>query len=100
MQIGFIGLGRMGLNMVTRLIRGGHEVVAFDRSPEAIARAEAVGARVAASLDALIAALAAPRAVWVMVPAGDPTEATVATLADLMIAGDTIIDGGNTNFHD
>jgi 6-phosphogluconate dehydrogenase len=100
MQLGFIGLGRMGLNMVTRLIRGGHEVVAFDRSPEAVARAAAVGARGVASLDALIAALAAPRAVWVMVPAGDATEATVTALAGLMTAGDTIIDGGNTNFHD
>ena len=84
MQIGFVGLGRMGLNMVTRLIRGGHEVVAFDRSADAVARAEAAGARGVASLEALVAALAVPRAVWVMVPAGNPTEATVNALAGLM----------------
>src|SRR5437773_2111186 len=70
MQLGFVGLGRMGLNMVTRLVRGGHQVVAYDRSVEAVARAEAAGARGASSLDALVAALTAPRAVWVMVPAG------------------------------
>jgi 6-phosphogluconate dehydrogenase len=100
MQLGFVGLGRMGLNMVTRLLRGEHAVVAYDRSPDAIARAEAAGARGAASLEALVAGLTAPRAVWVMVPSGDPTEATVAALTDLLSAGDTIIDGGNTNFHD
>jgi 6-phosphogluconate dehydrogenase len=100
MQLGFVGLGRMGLSMVTRLVRGRHEVVAFDRSPEAVARAEAAGARGVKSLDALVATLAAPRAVWVMVPAGDATEATVTALAGLTTAGDTIIDGGNTNFHD
>jgi 6-phosphogluconate dehydrogenase len=100
MQLGFVGLGRMGLNMVTRLIRGGHQVVAYDRSPEAVARAEAAGARGVASLDGLTAALTAPRAVWVMVPAGEPTESTVSALARLLSAGDTIVDGGNTNFHD
>jgi 6-phosphogluconate dehydrogenase len=100
MQIGFVGLGRMGLNMVTRLQRGGHTVVAYDRSAEAVARAEAAGAGGVASLDALVAALTPPRAVWLMVPAGDPTEATVTALADLLAAGDTIVDGGNTNFHD
>jgi 6-phosphogluconate dehydrogenase len=100
MQLGFVGLGRMGLNMVTRLVRGGHQVVAYDRSQEAVARAEAAGARGTSSLDALAAALTAPRAVWVMVPAGDPTESTVSALGDLLAPGDTIIDGGNTNFHD
>ena len=100
MQIGFVGLGRMGLNMVTRLIRGGHDVVAYDRSADAVARAEGAGARGVSSLDALGAALAAPRAVWVMVPSGDPTETTVDALAGLMSAGDVIIDGGNTNYHD
>jgi 6-phosphogluconate dehydrogenase len=100
MQIGFVGLGRMGLNMVTRLQRGDHAVVAYDRNPDAVARAEAAGARGVASLDALAAALSAPRTVWLMVPAGDPTEATVTALADLLSAGDTIVDGGNTNFHD
>src|SRR5258707_2035189 len=100
MQLGFVGLGRMGLNMVTRLARGGHQIVAYDRSPEAVARAEAAGARGVTSLEALPAALAAPRAVWVMVPAGDPTESTVSALGGLLAAGDTIVDGGNTNFHD
>jgi 6-phosphogluconate dehydrogenase len=100
MQLGFVGLGRMGLNMVTRLVRGGHTIVAYDRSADAIARAGTAGAQGAASLDALVAALTPPRAVWVMVPSGDPTESTVAALADLMSPGDTIIDGGNTNFHD
>lgn len=100
MQIGFVGLGRMGLNMVTRLTRGGHAVVGFDRSPDAVARAESEGARGVGSLDALVAALEAPRAVWVMVPAGAPTEATIESLSPLLSPGDTIIDGGNTNFHD
>ncbi len=100
MELGFVGLGRMGLNMVTRLIRGGHQIVAFDRSPDAVARAEAAGARGVASLDALVQALAAPRTVWVMVPAGDPTESTVTALASLLSAGDAIVDGGNTRFHD
>ena len=100
MQIGFVGLGRMGLNMVTRLVRGGHQVVAYDRSADAVARAETAGARGASALDALVAALTTPRAVWVMVPAGDPTESTVSALAGLLTPGDVIIDGGNTNFHD
>ena len=100
MQIGFVGLGRMGLNMVTRLLRGGHTVVAYDRSADAVARAEAAGAKGVTTLDALIEGLAAPRAVWVMVPSGDPTESTVTALGRLLSAGDTIIDGGNTNFHD
>ena len=100
MQIGFVGLGRMGLNMVTRLMRGAHQVVAYDRSTEAVGKAEAAGARGVASIDALVAALAPPRAVWVMVPAGDPTESTIAALASALAPGDVIIDGGNTNFHD
>jgi 6-phosphogluconate dehydrogenase len=100
MQIAFVGLGRMGLNMVTRLLQGGHTVVAYDRSADAVARAEAAGAKGVSTLDALVAALTPPRAVWVMVPAGDPTESTVTALGRLLSAGDTIIDGGNTNFHD
>ena len=100
MQIGFVGLGRMGLNMVTRLVQGGHTVVAYDRSADAVARAEAAGARGVSTLDTLIEGLAAPRAVWVMVPSGDPTESTVTALGRLLSAGDTIVDGGNTNFHD
>jgi 6-phosphogluconate dehydrogenase len=100
MQLGFIGLGRMGLNMVTRLTRGGHQIVAFDRSIEAISRANGARARGVDSLEALVAALDAPRAVWVMVPAGDPTESTINGLSRLLSPGDVIIDGGNTNFHD
>jgi 6-phosphogluconate dehydrogenase len=100
MQLGFVGLGRMGLNMVTRLVRGGHTVVAYDRSADAVARANAAGAKGVSTLEALIEGLAAPRAVWVMVPSGDPTESTVSALGRLLAAGDTIIDGGNTNFHD
>jgi 6-phosphogluconate dehydrogenase len=100
MQLGFVGLGRMGLNMVTRLARGGHQVVAFDRSTEAVARSREAGAQGVESLEALTAALTAPRAVWLMVPAGNPTEATIDALSRLLSPGDTIIDGGNTNFHD
>jgi 6-phosphogluconate dehydrogenase len=100
MQLGFVGLGRMGLNMVTRLVRGGHDIVAYDRSTEAVARAQAAEARAAPSLEALVAGLTAPRAVWVMVPSGDPTEATVSALGALLSPGDSIIDGGNSNFHD
>src|SRR3954468_12436577 len=100
MQIGFVGLGRMGLNMVTRLMQGGHSIVAFDRSADAVARADAAGAKGVATLEALVDALPAPRAVWVMVPSGDPTESTVTALGRLLSAGDTIVDGGNTNFHD
>jgi 6-phosphogluconate dehydrogenase len=100
MQLGFVGLGRMGLNMVTRLTRGGHQVVAFDRSTEAVARSREAGAQGVDSLEALAAALTGPRAVWVMVPAGDPTEATINALGGILSLGDTIIDGGNTNFHD
>src|SRR5438445_11641878 len=90
----------MGLNMVTRLERGGHDIVAYDRSAEAVGKAQEVKAAGVASLEALVAKLKAPRAVWVMVPAGDPTESTITSLAGLLSAGDVIIDGGNTNFHD
>jgi 6-phosphogluconate dehydrogenase len=100
MQLGFIGLGKMGLNMVTRLMRGGHQVVAFDRSADAVARAGAAGATGVATLEALVAALAPPRVVWVMVPSGAPTESTVAALSGLLSPADAIVDGGNTHFHD
>jgi 6-phosphogluconate dehydrogenase len=100
MQLGFVGLGRMGLNMVTRLTRGGHKVVAFDRSADAVARAVAAGAQGASALAALVSALTPPRAIWVMVPAGEPTESTVAALAGLLSADDVVVDGGNSNFHD
>jgi 6-phosphogluconate dehydrogenase len=100
MELGFIGLGRMGGNMVTRLIRGGHRVVAFDRSDAALAAATGSGARGATSLDDLVRALAPPRAVWIMVPAGAPTESTIGELADRLAAGDLVIDGGNTHYKD
>ena len=100
MQLGMVGLGKMGANMTTRLVRGGHEVIAYDRSPDAVSSSVAQGARGARSLEDLVAQLSAPRAVWVMVPAGDPTEQTVRSLTKLLAAGDTIVDGGNTNYKD
>jgi 6-phosphogluconate dehydrogenase len=100
MQLGMVGLGRMGANMTTRLLRGGHSMVVFDQNVAAVSTASADGAVGAESLAALVAQLSAPRAVWVMVPSGDPTEATVSALAGLLAAGDTIIDGGNSNYKD
>jgi 6-phosphogluconate dehydrogenase len=100
MQLGFVGLGKMGLNMVTRLVSGGHEIVAYDRDSAAVARAESAGARGAATLQVLVDYLSPPRAVWLMVPAGDPTESTVSALAGTLSPNDVIIDGGNSNFHD
>ncbi|HEV8617397.1 MAG TPA: decarboxylating 6-phosphogluconate dehydrogenase [Methylomirabilota bacterium] len=100
MEIGFVGLGRMGGNMVTRLVRGGHRVVAYDASPNAAKLAAANGAELAESLADFAKALKAPRAVWVMVPAGEPTESTIRALADMLAPGDTIIDGGNTKWKD
>ncbi len=100
MQIGMIGLGRMGANMSTRLMAGGHEVVAYDRSAGAVAAVVKGGATGAASLAALVTKLTVPRAVWVMVPAGDPTESTVHALGEALSPGDTVIDGGNSNYKD
>lgn len=100
MELGMVGLGRMGANMTSRLLAGGHRVVAYDRAAEPLARAKDAGATPAGSLPALVAALTLPRAVWVMVPSGDPTESTVQALAPLLGAGDTIIDGGNSNYKD
>jgi 6-phosphogluconate dehydrogenase len=100
MQIGMVGLGRMGANMTTRLLRGGHSVVVFDRDAKAVAQAGTGGAAPAASLAELVRHLTAPRAIWVMVPAGDPTEQTITALAALLGPGDVIIDGGNTNYKD
>jgi 6-phosphogluconate dehydrogenase len=100
MQIAMIGLGRMGGNMATRLLQGGHQVVAFDRSPDAISFAVDHGATGAASLEELVAELQPPRAVWIMVPAGAPTEGTILQLAALLSRGDTIVDGGNSNWRD
>jgi 6-phosphogluconate dehydrogenase len=100
MQLGFVGLGKMGLNMVTRLCRDGHAIVAFDRNAEATGRAAAAGAAPAASLEQLVSQLAAPRAVWLMVPAGTVTDSLVNELAALLAGGDIIIDGGNSHFVD
>jgi 6-phosphogluconate dehydrogenase len=100
MQIGMVGLGKMGGNMTTRLLRGGHEVVVFDHDRSHIAEAATHGATGSASLADLVSALHAPRAVWVMVPAGEPTEQTISALAGLLGKGDVIIDGGNTNYKD
>ncbi len=100
MQIAIVGLGKMGGNMVKRLVRGGHDVVAFDRDAAAVERAAADGAKGAASLEDAVSKLSAPRAVWVMVPSGVPTEATIAELGKLLDAGDVVIDGGNSNFRD
>jgi 6-phosphogluconate dehydrogenase len=101
MKLGFVGLGKMGGNMVHRIHRDSdHEVVAFDFSEEAVSEAEGHGAAGASSLEDLVAKLDPPRSVWVMVPAGDPTEQTVAKLAELLERGDTIIDGGNTKWTD
>ena len=100
MDLGFIGLGKMGMNMVTRLRRDQHRVVAFDRAQDLIRQAETHGCVGASSLTDLVGKLTAPRAVWIMVPSGAPTEETVQAVAALLQAGDTIIDGGNTRFHD
>ena len=100
MDLGFVGLGKMGLNMVTRLQRAGHQVTAYDRSADALANATAAGCIGAASLADLVQRLKAPRAVWIMVPSGPPTEETVQAVAALLAPGDVIIDGGNTRFHD
>ncbi|HYW50225.1 MAG TPA: decarboxylating 6-phosphogluconate dehydrogenase [Gemmatimonadaceae bacterium] len=100
MQLGMVGLGRMGANMTTRLLRGGHAVAVFDQNPVALATAAAGGATPTESVAALVGALAAPRAVWVMVPSGEPTETTITSLAALLAPGDTIIDGGNSNYKD
>ncbi|MGX6447240.1 phosphogluconate dehydrogenase (NAD(+)-dependent, decarboxylating) [Patulibacter sp. S7RM1-6] len=101
MQIAFVGLGKMGGNMVRRLRRDDHDVVAFDRDPE-LARAlgEETGARAVGALEELVDALEAPRHVWVMVPHGEPTESTVAALGELLDAGDVIVDGGNSRWTD
>jgi len=100
MEIGFIGLGKMGMNMVTRLRQGGHRVVAFDRNPELVQQAHQQGCIAAAALADLVAKLTRPRAIWIMVPSGSPTEETVWSLAEHLQSDDLMIDGGNTRFHD
>ncbi|MDF0668724.1 MAG: decarboxylating 6-phosphogluconate dehydrogenase [Nitrospira sp.] len=100
MELGFIGLGKMGMNMVTRLRRDQHRVVVYDRSNELIKQAESQGCVGSSSLSDLVGKLSAPRAVWVMVPSGAPTEETIQAVVALLQSGDSIVDGGNTRFHD
>ena len=100
MRIGFIGLGRMGGNMVRRLVRDGHEIVVYNRTPEKTREFAAEGATPSFSIEEMVDKLEKPRAAWIMVPAGDATEAQIAELMEHLEPGDTIIDGGNTNFHD
>jgi 6-phosphogluconate dehydrogenase len=100
MQIAMIGLGRMGANMAQRLLRGGHKVVGYDPADAARAALEQNGAATAASLEQLVAKLSTPRVIWLMVPAGAITDSTITNLTPLLSAGDTLIDGGNSNFHD
>ena len=100
MQLGIIGLGRMGANMAERLMRGGHQVVAYDRDPAATKRVGEKGASGAASLAAVAGQLNAPRAVWIMVPSGDPVDQTIEALKPHLSAGDVILDGGNSNYKD
>ena len=100
MELGFIGLGRMGMNMVRRLQRDEHRVFAYDRSPDIVKEAVREGAVGAMSLRDLVSKLTPPRAVWVMVPAGEPTENTIRELSGLLQADDVIIDGGNSYYKD
>jgi 6-phosphogluconate dehydrogenase len=101
MQLGFVGLGRMGGNMVHRIQRDSeHECVVFDFDEDAVGEAESHGATGVASLEDLVAKLDAPRTVWIMVPAGDPTQSTVDKLGELLDDGDTIVDGGNSRWTD
>ena len=100
MQIAMIGLGRMGANLVRRLMRSGHSCVVYDRDPDARAALEKEGATAAADLGAVVAQLESPRTVWVMLPAGEATETAISDLQSFMSAGDTIIDGGNTFWKD
>jgi len=100
MQLAMIGLGRMGGNMVQRLLQGGHDVVVYDRSADAVKPHVAMGASAAKDLADLSARLEAPRVVWIMVPAGAPVESTIDQLLPALARGDIIIDGGNSNFKD
>ena len=100
MELGMIGLGRMGGNMVQRLLLGGHKIAAYDRDPEAVQAAVERGAVGASSIRDLADGLEPPRAVWVMVPDGDPTENAIADLVDALSPGDLVVDGGNSNYKD
>jgi 6-phosphogluconate dehydrogenase len=100
MEIGMIGLGKMGANMVRRLLLGGHRVVVYDIKEESIQAAEHAGAAGARTLEQIVQQLAAPRSIWVMLPAGQITEQNIQAVSDLLSPGDTIIDGGNSNYKD
>ena len=100
MELGMIGLGKMGGFMSERLIRGGHRVIGFDRDPAVVQKLAEKGAVSANSLDNIISQLKAPRAIWLMVPAGDPVDQTIAALVPHLAPGDTIIDGGNSYYKD
>ena len=100
MEIGMVGLGRMGGNMAHRLLLAGHRVLTYDREQAAVAASQDLGAVGLASLEDLVAALSVPRAVWVMVPAGQPTEDTIDALAPLLQPGDVVLDGGNSFYKD
>ncbi|HEX5608473.1 MAG TPA: decarboxylating 6-phosphogluconate dehydrogenase, partial [Solirubrobacterales bacterium] len=100
MQLGIVGLGRMGANMARRLMRDGHEIVAYDVNPEAVAALAGEGAQGASSVQDLVSSMTAPRSVWVMVPAGEITEQTVNEVAEALEEGDAIIDGGNSYYRD
>jgi 6-phosphogluconate dehydrogenase len=100
MELVMVGLGRMGLNMATRLLKRKHRVIAWDLNETAVQKAESAGAQGIQSLDELKEKLTIPRIVWVMVPSGDPTEKTIVNLAEVLESGDIIIDGGNSNYKD
>ena len=100
MQLAMIGLGRMGGNMVERLLKGGHQLVVWDRSAEAIGESVKDGAKAARDLADVCARLGSPRIIWIMVPAGAPVDETIASLRPSLSKGDILIDGGNSNYHD
>jgi len=100
MELGMVGLGKMGGFMTERLIRGGHRVIGFDRDPAVVQKLAEKGAVSANSLDNIISQLKPPRAIWLMVPAGDPVDQTIAALVPHLAPGDTIIDGGNSYYKD
>ncbi len=100
MELGLIGLGRMGGNMAQRLLRGGHRIVAYDTDPKAVQTLTAEGAEGAASLQDLVGKLKQPRAVWMMLPQGEITESTVHSLVPMLDRGDLVLDGGNANYRD
>jgi 6-phosphogluconate dehydrogenase len=100
MQMAMIGLGRMGGNMVERLMRKGHQTVVYDRSSDVVSKYQKLGSTPAKDLAEVVRKLSAPRVVWIMVPAGDPVDQTIESLVPTLSRGDIVIDGGNSNFHD